>query len=240
MRIKNAFLDIKTRATFRNGQAFGFISVTSRSDNFLFATSYIIYRWKIQTLCQLLNLEFTLIVTVKGDEWVKLLDFDPERSLSFDVNRTLSFDPTRSLGFDPNRRDRFNVNRDLGFGKKGRVFRGYVCSGCESPVSPLDEKCSECGAVFASEASEENPENGGQNEKIGARFCTSCGRPLPSIDANCPRCGRRNEESTSRSVRHISSHTRRMGGDDAVGPRPRRVKRASGNRSQTRRNEVVE
>ena len=162
---------------------------------------------------------------------MKLLDFDPDRDLSFDIDRKLSF--------DPNRLDRFNVNRDLGFGKKGMVFRGYVCSGCESPAGPLDEKCHACGAVFAGEESEENPVNGGKKEKIGARFCTSCGRPLPEIDADCLRCGPMSQKSTSRKARAYSPRARRMGGDDAVGSHPRRVKKASVNRGGTRRNGVV-
>ena len=69
-----------------------------------------------------------------------VLDFDPNRPLGFDLNRDLSFDSDRDLGF--------HVNRDLGFGKKGVVFRGFVCPVCGASVTETDPSCTNCGAAF--------------------------------------------------------------------------------------------
>ncbi len=68
------------------------------------------------------------------------LGFSPERQLGFDANRPLQFDLNRELTFDP--------NRDLGFGKRGVLFRGYVCEACGAIVTVDATSCDECGAVF--------------------------------------------------------------------------------------------
>src|SRR3989304_6226936 len=59
-----------------------------------------------------------------------VLEFNPNRDLEFDPKRDLGFDPGRKLGFDPKRARGFEPGRDLGFGKRGPVFRGYVCPIC--------------------------------------------------------------------------------------------------------------
>ncbi len=82
-----------------------------------------------------------------------LLNFNANRDLGFSPNRTLVFDPNRDLGFDLNRELNFNPDRDLGFGKRGVLFRGYVCAACGAIVSVDATSCDECGAVF--EAPEE-------------------------------------------------------------------------------------
>src|SRR5436189_1322983 len=77
-----------------------------------------------------------------------LLNFNSTRDLGFYHVRDLQFDLNRSLDFDLNRELVFNPNRDLGFGKKGVLFRGYVCVKCDAIVSVDATSCDECGAVF--------------------------------------------------------------------------------------------
>ena len=77
-----------------------------------------------------------------------LLDFNPNRGLQFDPSRGLWFDPNRKLWFDPNDGLWFDPDRDLGFGKRGPVFRGYVCPVCGASVTADQPSCTECGAVF--------------------------------------------------------------------------------------------
>ena len=78
----------------------------------------------------------------------EVLEFNPNRDLGFDSKRNLEFDPNRELGFDPGRDLGFAIGRDLGFGKRGPVFRGYVCPICGAQVTPDQPSCTECGAVF--------------------------------------------------------------------------------------------
>ncbi len=78
----------------------------------------------------------------------ELLNFNPDRKLTFDSGRPLEFDPRRRLEFDPGRGLEFSQNRDLGFGRRGVVFRGYVCPICGSLVTETATRCTECGAVF--------------------------------------------------------------------------------------------
>jgi len=77
-----------------------------------------------------------------------LLNFNPSRKLEFDVGRPLEFDARRPLEFDAGRDLEFQPNRDLGFGRRGVVFRGYVCPICGSLVTEDAKRCTECGAVF--------------------------------------------------------------------------------------------
>lgn len=77
-----------------------------------------------------------------------LLEFNPNRDLGFDPNRTIDVDPNRGVLFDPNRDLGFAPDRDLGFGKKGVVFRGFVCPVCGASVTEDQPTCMECGAVF--------------------------------------------------------------------------------------------
>jgi hypothetical protein len=82
-----------------------------------------------------------------------LLNFNMNRELGFSPNRPFGFELNRPLTFDINRDLSFNPNRDLGFGKRGVLFRGYVCAACGAIVSADATSCDECGAVF--EAPEE-------------------------------------------------------------------------------------
>ena len=77
-----------------------------------------------------------------------LLNFNSSRDLGFDHVRDLQFDLNRKLDFDLNRVLIFDPNRDLGFGKRGVLFRGYVCENCGAIVSPDATSCGECGAEF--------------------------------------------------------------------------------------------
>ena len=73
---------------------------------------------------------------------------DSTKLLGFDLNRRLNFDSDRSLAFSMNRNLNFDTNRDLGFGKRGVVFRGYVCPICGASVADDDPRCDECGVEF--------------------------------------------------------------------------------------------
>src|SRR5438046_8861118 len=77
-----------------------------------------------------------------------LLNFNPSRKLEFDVGRPLEFDARRPLEFDAGRDLEFQPNRDLGFGRRGVVFRGYVCPICGSLVTEDAKRCTGCGGVF--------------------------------------------------------------------------------------------
>ncbi len=77
-----------------------------------------------------------------------LLNFNSNRDLGFYHIRELQFDLDRPLDFDMNRELVFNPDRDLGFGKKGVLFRGFVCEKCDAIVSVDATSCDACGAVF--------------------------------------------------------------------------------------------
>ena len=87
----------------------------------------------------------------------EVLEFNPNRDLEFDPKRDLGFDPGRKLGFDPGRGRGFEPGRDLGFGKRGPVFRGYVCPICGAQVTADQPSCTECGAVFDRKGSTSAP-----------------------------------------------------------------------------------
>ena len=77
-----------------------------------------------------------------------ILGFNPNRPLEFDPRRGVDFNPNRPLEFDPRRSLEFQPNRDLGFGRRGVVFRGFVCPICGALTTETAVKCSECGANF--------------------------------------------------------------------------------------------
>jgi len=77
-----------------------------------------------------------------------LLNFNINRELGFSAERTLLFESSRPLTFDINRELNFDQNRDLPFGKRGVLFRGYVCEACGAIVTVDATSCDECGAVF--------------------------------------------------------------------------------------------
>ena len=78
----------------------------------------------------------------------KLLSFNINRDLKFKAFRGVGFDVRRNLAFDSNRDLLFDSSRDLGFGKRGVIFRGYVCPVCGAPVAKDASKCDECGVQF--------------------------------------------------------------------------------------------
>jgi hypothetical protein len=136
-----------------------------------------------------------------------LLNFKPDRELEFDPGRALEFDPRRELEFDPGRNLGFNQNRDLGFGRRGIVFRGYVCPICGSLVTETATRCTECGAVFEGPPRASSPPTtGGETEaprtrkekappraggKPGAVYCAYCSATLKRADVFCWNCGAR-------------------------------------------------
>ena len=135
-----------------------------------------------------------------------LLNFNPDRRLRFDPGRPLEFDIRRPLQFDPSRDLLFHQNRDLGFGRRGVVFRGYVCPICGSLVTETATKCMECGAVFESSPRASQPpsppgpevrapERGkakpaAPSGKADRVYCASCGTALKRTDAFCANCGK--------------------------------------------------
>src|SRR6266571_2592647 len=87
----------------------------------------------------------------RGGEWramADLLNFNSDRELEFTPGRPLEFDARRPLEFDSRRALEFNANRDLGFGRRGVVFRGFVCPICGALVTEDAKRCNECGTVF--------------------------------------------------------------------------------------------
>jgi len=79
----------------------------------------------------------------------KLLEFDVNRELKFDLNRTLGFSPSRRLLFNVNRELNFDSRRDLGFGKRGVIFRGFICPRCGAMVAKGAKRCDECRVLFS-------------------------------------------------------------------------------------------
>lgn len=77
-----------------------------------------------------------------------LLNFNVKRKLNFEVFRKVDFKDGKGLDFDPNRPLSFSQSRDLGFGKRGVVFRGYVCPVCKAPVAKDAPGCDDCGTAF--------------------------------------------------------------------------------------------
>ncbi len=142
----------------------------------------------------------------------ELLNFNPNRPLEFEPNRPLEFNPGRALEFNPARELDFQPNRDLGFGRRGVVFRGYVCPICGALVTEDARKCDECGAVFEggdrASAPVRPPEARGRKPAVApspaapskatttrapgpANFCAYCGAKLRPADEFCWNCGSR-------------------------------------------------
>ena len=78
----------------------------------------------------------------------KLLSFNINRDLKFKVFRGVQFNVNRNLAFDSDRDLFFDLDRDLGFGKRGVIFRGYVCPACGAPVAKDAAECDECNIQF--------------------------------------------------------------------------------------------
>ena len=86
----------------------------------------------------------------------------------------------------------FFSNRDLGFGKRGKIFRGYVCSACEAPVTLLDKQCTQCGAVFETNVQTTAKKQPKPKPRVpGKSFCTYCGSQVDTAHAYCGKCGMR-------------------------------------------------
>lgn len=143
-----------------------------------------------------------------------ILNFDPNRKLEFDVDRDLEFNVDRELDFSPGHQLEFNPNRDLGFGRRGVVFRGYVCPICDALVTEDSVKCGECGTVFEPEPRAAGPSQPGAPIVPAAKppekrtvakappkaspaptaqkgFCAYCGVRLHAGDSFCWNCGMR-------------------------------------------------
>ena len=143
-----------------------------------------------------------------------LLNFNPYRNLEFDSSRPLEFDSRRLLEFNPGRPLEFQADRDLGFGRRGVVFRGYVCPICDSLVTEDAKRCTECGAVFESNPRAAGPPAGTPTAtpgkpgkpippaaKAGAPptpmvYCAFCGVKLKKADTFCWNCGAKTTGST--------------------------------------------
>ena len=137
------------------------------------------------------------------------LNFNPNRGLEFSPGHPLEFDSRRTLEFDSGRDLEFNENRDLGFGRRGVVFRGFVCPICGALVTEDAKRCSECGAVFEVDPRLSGPpapptaplgpkkmtKPAGQPSRAGVAtgttFCPHCGVMLKRADAFCWNCGAR-------------------------------------------------
>lgn len=139
------------------------------------------------------------------------LNFDSNRKLGFDPARPLEFDSGRPLEFQPSRELEFQPNRDLGFGRRGVVFRGYICPICGALVAPDAKSCNECGTVFegpptpppptppatpppgkrppATKVPASAPKKPATLTKPGVAYCAYCGVQLHAGDSYCWNCG---------------------------------------------------
>ena len=124
---------------------------------------------------------------------VGCLNFEPNRKLEFDPGRPLESSPGRPLEFQPSRELDFQPNRDLGFGRRGAVFRGYICPNCGALVSPDATRCNECGAGFEGPPAPPRP-------AAPARRPTAA-RPAPGRGAETVRSPPMKMESVTRDGR---------------------------------------
>jgi hypothetical protein len=141
-----------------------------------------------------------------------LLSFNPYRNLEFDSRRPLEFDSQRPLEFNSGRALEFQPNRDLGFGRRGVVFRGFVCPICGSLVTEDAKRCSECGAVFdptpraagpaeVTTAPTKSAKPGAVPAKAGVSpastvYCAHCGVKVKRTDTFCWNCGAKTSGSS--------------------------------------------
>jgi len=106
----------------------------------------------------------------------KLLTFNVNRDLKFKVFRNVNFNLDRDLAFNLNRNLIFDVNRDLGFGKRGVIFRGYVCPVCGAPVAKDASECDECGVKFEQTTTRKEKRKQKKKWDRGERHQTKPGR----------------------------------------------------------------
>jgi hypothetical protein len=133
----------------------------------------------------------------KMKDSAKLLNFNVNRELKFAVFRQVEFDPRRDLSFNLNRDLNFDLHRDLGFGKRGVVFRGYVCPVCRAPVARDALRCDECGVRFEQPAKKAPKKKAqvspgasrlaSQDRMDGARTAPA---PQRRSTFECPVCGK--------------------------------------------------
>jgi len=136
-----------------------------------------------------------------------LLNFNPHRELEFTPGRPLEFDARRPLEFDSRRALEFNANRDLGFGRRGVVFRGFVCPICGALVTEDAKRCNECGTVFdggSRAGGPPAPTVPGKTAPAAPKppatparppatmtYCAYCGAKVKRTDTFCWNCGAR-------------------------------------------------
>ncbi len=161
----------------------------------------------------------------------KLLNFNPQRDLGFDVDRDLQFDSERSLLFDSERNLDFDPNRDLGFGKRGIIFRGYVCSNCKALVNPMAIECNECGAVF--EPARKKARMTPKKKAPERAFCVYCGYPASASDIYCRNCGLKVSRAPTQFPRARTERTPRRGGYETVKLSEQRGKKVLSDWSET-------
>ena len=144
-----------------------------------------------------------------------ILNFDSNRKLEFDSSRPLGFDFRHPLEFNPRRDLEFVPNRDLGFGRRGVVFRGFVCPICGALVTEDAKRCNECGTVFEGTPRASGPPAAGPTPAAktkpsktappsaktpapspGVVYCAFCGVRLKRADAFCWNCGARTPGSS--------------------------------------------
>lgn len=123
-----------------------------------------------------------------------LLNFNVNRYLQFTVFRAVDFKDAAGRFFNPNRALSFALNRDLGFGKRGIVFRGYVCPVCKAPVARDAAKCDDCGVAFKRQP-EPNPSRTVARPPNADQKRASAPRATPPPQQvretfQCPICGK--------------------------------------------------
>ena len=147
----------------------------------------------------------------------KLLNFNLDRELNFHAYRNIDIDAERALEFNLNRAISCDLNRDLGFGKRGIIFRGYVCPVCKASIAADAAQCDECGVTFLKNTETTKKKTTTKSKqktkikppvrkapkqrankktipktakKIRDTFmCPICGIPLYVGTASCPGCG---------------------------------------------------
>lgn len=133
----------------------------------------------------------------------KLLSFNINRDLKFKAFREVCFNLNRDLKFDSDRDLSFDSSRDLGFGKRGIIFRGYVCPVCGAPVAKDAANCDECKVQFEQSVtrkekrSQKKPWDRGERQHTPAKKSTSKKSPAkpPASKTRrstfqCPVCGK--------------------------------------------------
>jgi predicted nucleic acid-binding Zn ribbon protein len=131
----------------------------------------------------------------------KLLNFNSNRKLGFNPVRRPGINMDRDLSFDLDRGLSFNVDRDLGFGKRGVLFRGYICPVCGASVGVDDPQCEECGVMFEQRAKAKSSKSKKRTWERGKKTSkskkTKTKKPKPQASKKkrrntfqCPVCGK--------------------------------------------------